>query len=132
MTDLILESEWHVLAQVAERDLIGLAVELDLVPPAQIEVRALWEQCVLATVDYARRNGLPFSKYDADDLLALPEADLQALARVLGVSPATPSALLKSGEKIYKTLLKQKKESFLAMLLPLMLSAVARAAHLSP
>ncbi|MBN2801106.1 MAG: hypothetical protein JXX28_18350 [Deltaproteobacteria bacterium] len=124
--------EWEPLSHVPELDLIALAVELDVVAPARVDPRSLFEQCVLALVDKAKAEGLPFSKYDAADLAALPPDDLTALGRLQGIQGAvTADAVLKVGKRVFKLYSRQRPESQVALFLPMLLTAVARVARLT-
>lgn len=108
--------------------IVDLAAELEIVPPEAIDRRALLAQCVVALVAHGRANGLPFSKYDADDLGALSPDDLASIARLLGVSATVP-AILKHGERVYRTFQTRRSDHPIPLMLPMLLSAVARAAR---
>jgi hypothetical protein len=122
------DDEYATMASLPIESLVDLAAELDLMPPASIDRRALLAQCAVALVGWGRREGLPFSKYDADDLSALPPQDVAALAALLGVQ-ATPQAILKQGERVYRTFQARRSDHPIPLMLPMLLTAVARAAR---
>jgi hypothetical protein len=77
-----------------------------------------------------RDEGLPFSKYDRDDLEALPASDRASLARLQGLkSSASVSAMVKAGQKVYKTYVKTRPGNPVALLLPTLLPVIARVAE---
>lgn len=110
-----------------EDSLVGLAAELNLLVPDQISRTALLAQTVELIVALAEKEGLPFSKYDREDLAALPPAHLAALARLCKATP-TVDGIIKSGRKVYKMYRRQRTDSHVALTLPMLISAVARCA----
>ncbi len=128
MSFTLTESEWRLLSSVSVDDLVELAVELDVLAPKEIDRRALLEQCVPLIVERAREEGLPFSKYDAEDLRALPPHLLTAIGRLQGLrGEVTVERVLRAGRKVYRYYQKHRRHSAVALLLPSLLSAVARA-----
>lgn len=125
----ITDDEWSVLERLPEEELIALAVEMDIVVPERIEGRALLDRCVPAIVERARTQGLPFSKYDTEDLQALPDDQLRAIGRLQGLKgKVSVASVLKAGKAVYKKYDKAGGSSAMALMLPLLLPAVARAA----
>jgi uncharacterized protein (DUF3820 family) len=122
------DSEFQPLRLLPEADIADLAVELDMVPEAEIDARGLLSELVGRILDRAVDEGLPFSKYDADDLRDLPEEHFRALADKMGW-PADVPAFLKLGGKIYKEYQKTRRNSQVAIMLPLLLPALARHAY---
>lgn len=128
MSFTLTEAEWRLLSSVSVDDLVELAVELDVLAPEEIDRRALLERCVPLIVERAREEGLPFSKYDADDLRTLSPELLTALGRLQGLKgEVTVDSVLKAGRKVYRQYQKHRRNSTVALLLPSLLSAVARA-----
>lgn len=117
--------ESQLFRNVPEGDLVDLAVELDLPVPERIERDALVGAAIEGIAQLARREGLPFSAYDQDDLAALPPDHLQALAELVGAQPSV-SGILKSGRKVYKAYRKTRPNSQVALMLPMLLKPLAR------
>lgn len=129
MTVDLLPEERALLARVPERDLAEMAVDLDVLLDAEIDRDRLLQQCLLALLDRAEREGLPLSKYDADDLEALPPDELEALGRHIGLSGRiTVRAMLRQGRKTWRVYRKHRPKSPTALLVPLLLRPLARAA----
>lgn len=128
MSFVLLDDELTSLNLIPDVDLADLAVELDLVPEEVIDRRALLEDAVPRLLELATREGLPFSKYDRDDLDELPEPHRQALARALGWD-ASVDGLLKAGAKVYKVYRRNRPKSQVPLLLPLLLRPLARHAE---
>lgn len=115
-------SEAEQLGYVPVDDLVDLATELDMAPPAEIDRIGLLTECIPRLLDRGRDKGLPFSKYDEDDLVELPQEHRQALADALGWSSDVRS-MLKAGAKVYKS---TSARSQVALLLPSLLKPLAR------
>ncbi|MCO4744377.1 MAG: hypothetical protein KC912_06285 [Proteobacteria bacterium] len=128
MSFVLTEIEWSMVEHLPELDLVDLAAELGLIPPAEIDRRTLVVQCVLQLVEVGRSDGLPFSKYDREDLESLPREHLVALATVIGTR-AEVASVLASGQRTLKALQKTRPNSQVALMLPMLLTAVARASH---
>ena len=123
------DAEWTVLQGLPEEDLIALAVEMDIVVPERIEGRALLDRCVPAMLERGRAEGLPFSKYDVEDLQALPPELLRAIGQVQGLNgDVTVAAVLKAGKAVYKRYRRTGRGSAMALMVPLLLPTLARAA----
>lgn len=131
MTEFTLtEIEFSPVQQLPIESLVDLAAELEIVVGAQIDRRDLTTLCVLALVDHGKREGLPFSKYDADDLDALSQADRDAIAVLMGLAAGSRTAsILKAGAKVYKRYQNKRIDHPIPLMLPMLLSAVARAAR---
>jgi len=122
--------EWPLLSVIPELDLVEMAVDLDILVPAQVDERALLETCIAALLERARQEGLPFSKYDREDLEALPPPHLQALGELIGLrGRVTVRSVLKRGQKIYRWYQRERPHNASALLLPTLLPVLARIAH---
>lgn len=128
MTFQLNHAELALMALTPEVDLVDLAVELDYVPEAQIDRVQLLGDLVPRLYELAQREGLPFSKYDAEDLGDLPKDHRAALADSMGWPSAVPD-MIKRGEKVYRIYRRKRTNSSVAQLLPCLLAAVARYAH---
>ena len=123
------EEEWTLCQGLPEMTLVDLAVELDVLVPESIDKRALLESCVPLIVAKAQGEGLPFSKYDLDDLKELPASSLASIAALQGLPrSATAEAIVSAGQKVYRRYSRNNPDSSVAFCLPMLLSAVARAA----
>ena len=107
-----------------------MAIDLDILVPADINRVELVKECIARILSRAEEEGLPFSKYDLDDLKALPMQDLQSLGTLLGIkAPIKPQAILKKGLKVYRSYTKLRPNNPTALLLPSLLPIIARAAR---
>ena len=122
------DAEFAGFQMLPEADLADLAVELDMVPEAEIDARSLLSELVVRILERASAEGLPFSKYDQEDLEGLPQDHRAALAKAMGW-PNDVKSMLKQGGKIYKDYQKNRRNSQVAIMLPLLLGAVARHAY---
>jgi len=122
------DAEFAGFQMLPEADLADLAVELDMVPEAEIDARSLLAELVVRILERGKSQGLPFSKYDKEDLESLPEPHRLALAKAMGW-PSDVKAMLKNGGKIYKDYQKNRRNSQVAIMLPLLIGAVARHAY---
>ncbi len=116
------------LELLPEADLAELAIEMDLIPEAEIDRRALVEALIPRLYEQAVGEGLPLSKYDRDDLVALPAADRRALAAAMGW-PDDVDAMLKRAARVLRTYRKHRPKSQVRLLLPILLPALARYAR---
>ena len=125
------EEEWTVLSHIHEQALIDAAADLDLVLPDAIKARELLEAMIPAIIDRGRTEGLPFSKYERDDLEALSFDARRSISALQGLSPTdSVDAILKAGHKVYKRYLRVRPNNPVALLLPTLLPVIARvAAH---
>ena len=131
MSELLTPHELSMFQNAPEDELVDLAIDLDVPVPAEIDLGGLLDAVVRNLADLAQREGLPFSTYDRDDLQALEEHELRAIAELNGVDVGMGSArqiqgLLKTGKKVYKTYRKTRPKSQIPMYLPMLLSALAR------
>lgn len=126
------DAEWEHLAvldnEIGHEQFVELAGELEIVAEANINGRALISRCVESIVERAREEGLPLSKYDRDALSELPPELLASIAALQGVRGA-PSidVVIKSGRRVYRRYQRHRPHSAVALLLPSLLTAVARA-----
>lgn len=126
---VITDEEWVVLQRIPEQDLVELAIDFDILVPREIDARGLLNECLHRALERAGEEGLPFSKYDREDLVALPAPHLAAIARLQGLtSEADVDQVLKVGRKVYRTYQAQRPGNAFALLLPSLLPALARIA----
>lgn len=124
------DAEYAPVAQLPIESLVDLAAELEIVVGESIDRRSLIGRCVMALVVHGRREGLPFSKYDVEDLDALDRSDRDAIASLMGLRAGTSSAaIVKAGAKVYKRFESRRIDHPIPLMLPMLLSAVARAAR---
>ncbi len=124
----LMPEELALLDQVPEKDLAEMAVDLDVLLDAELDRSSLIHKCVDALLDRAASEGLPLSKYDAEDLAALPEPHLQALGEHMGLRRVTVRAMLRQGARTWRIYNKRGSKSPTALLVPLFLAPLARAA----
>lgn len=125
MPSLLLDEELKILAAVPEKDLVDLVIDLDVPVEEDSARQQLLEQAARRLADLAREEGLPFSSYDLEDLQALPPDHLRGLARAMRVDNDA-RAVVRAGEKVFKRYQKRAPRSQVPLMLPLLLSAVAR------
>jgi len=94
-------TEMAMLDNLPEDNIIELAAELDLLIPESIQRADLLARAVQGILARAMEEGLPFSKYDRDDLEQLPPAHLKALAEC--ARPAHPPSMDCSSEAVRST-----------------------------
>ncbi len=128
MRFVLTDREVQGLDYLPDKDLADWAVDLDLVPEEEIDRRGLVEELVPRLLELARREGLPFSKYDTQDLEELPVDHRQALARAMGWKHDTRS-MVKAGEKIWRIYRKNRPGSAIPLMVPVLLRPLARFAH---
>lgn len=122
--------ERALLQKVPEDDLAEMAVDLDVLLDAELDRDTLIVKCLEGLLERAEREGLPLSKYDRDDLEALPDPHLQALGTLVGVSGrVTVRSMLRQGRKVWRKYKKERPNSPTALLVPLFLGPLARHAH---
>jgi len=119
------DDEYRLVESLPQEDLIDLAVELDIPIGEVIDRRSVLNLCVVGFGELAKREGLPFSEYDLEDLEQLPAAHRSALAAQLGVSAKVP-AILRSGRRLYKVYRRSRTRSQVPMVLPAMLGPLCR------
>jgi len=123
------DEEWTLLSRLPEPDLVDLATDLDICPPVIIDARALLESCIPKILSRAKLEGLPFSKYDQEALEALCPRQLEAIGRLQGIkNRVTPRAVLRAGQRVYRNYARNRPDNPVALMLPVLLDAVARAA----
>ena len=129
MTNLIQSADIELLQAIPERDLVEMAIDLEIRVPEQIQRMDMITQCILAIVDRAKMEGLPLSQYDKDDLEALNMADLKAIGELLNLAgPPSIDKILKKGRKVYKMYQRYRPDNATALLIPTLLPLIARAA----
>lgn len=129
MANFIRPDDLPILRAIPERDLVEMAIDLDIYVPENIDRIQMIEACILAIVDRGRREGLPFSQYDQDDLEALSADELNAIGKVMNISGSISVAkVLKKGKRVYKTYQKHRPDNATALLIPTLLPLIARAA----
>ncbi len=127
MSIVLTEDEWAVLRRIPETDLVDAAADLSMLTPEALDVRALLEDMIPLIIARLRDEGLPISKYDRDDLEALSASDRASVAKLQGLKPnASVSAMVKAGQKVYKTYLRTRPGNPVALLLPTLLPVIAR------
>ncbi len=129
MTFHLLDDEYALVQAVPADDLINFAAELDMVPPAEIDRKALFEACIPRLLDRLRTERVPLSRYDRADIEALSPTLLQALADLQGSAP-TVDAVLKVGARAYRAREKRRmtRTDMVAYMVPLLLTPMLRLA----
>ncbi len=133
MNTPLTEQELDLLRRIAEaqeEEMVSFCIELDLVPDEPFAIDAVVDRIFEALVDRARTEGLPLSKYDADDLSAFGEAEIARFAEALGVrfagkggKDAIIDALIGRMKKVGRKL---PRRSQIPMMLPYFLPALVR------
>ena len=124
------DADYAFLERIPEPDLVDAAADLGLAVPETIDRRELMDRMLTAIIQRAHDEGLPFSKYDKDDLEALDADERAAIATLQGLrSDASVRAMLKAGQKVYKWYRKVRPNNPVALLLPTLLPYIARAAQ---
>ena len=87
-----------------EDDLVDLAIDLDVPVPEEIDLAGMLDSIVRNLADLGKREGLPFSRYDQEDLEQLEQTERSAIAKLNGVDPSADvdtqiSGLLKTGAR---------------------------------
>ena len=131
MSELLTPHELSMFQNAPEDEIVDLAIDLDVPVPEEIDLGGLLDSVVRNLAELAEREGLPFSPYDQEDLVALAEHELRAIASLNGLDESLDRArliqgLLKSGKKVYKIYKKTRPKSQIPMYLPMLLSALAR------
>lgn len=73
------------VSEVQEEDVVSFCVEFDLFPSESFKIDDVVDQLFERLVERTRGDGLPISKYDADDLGRFDRAQLVSFAAALGV-----------------------------------------------
>ncbi len=130
MTILLTPEELGMFANAPEDELVDLSVDLDVMVPEEIDRPQLLSACIRNLAELAAQEGLPFSPYDEEDLAALSQGELEAVARLCGVTPGAKSEtverILKAGKKVYKRYRKHRPRSQVPLYLPMLLAPLAR------
>lgn len=128
MSFALRDDEWARLNLVPVPDLIELAVEMDLLVPADPDGRQLIDLIIPALVTHGLAHGLPFSAYDLDDLAELNREELDAVARMEGLKPgSTAKQVVRAGERVFRD--REKTRSGVdpvGYMLPVLLRPVVR------
>ena len=131
MSELLTPEEVAMFRNAPEEELVDLAIDLDVPVPEEIDLDGMLDRVVRNLAALAQREGLPFSRYDREDLEQLSQMERGAIARLNGVDPRADvesqiSALLKTGSKVYKMYRKTRPKSQIPMYLPMLLAPLAR------
>ena len=130
MSELLTPEELSMFQNVPEDELVDLAIDLDVPVPEEIDLEGMLSAVVRNLASLGQREGLPFSRYDREDLEQLGELERGAIAKLNGVDPNAKasvqiSGLLKTGQKIYKMYRKTRPKSQIPMYLPMLLNPLA-------
>jgi len=121
------------IAAVQEEDVVSFCIELDLVPDEPFSVDDVVDPLFERLVDRARTEGLPISKYDAEDLQHFESRQLLAFAAALGLrirpDQGKPEIISAIAHKLRKVGRKLPPNSQLPFFLTYFLPALVR--HLS-
>jgi hypothetical protein len=131
VSELLTPEEVAMFRNAPEEELVDLAIDLDVPVPEEIDLDGMLDRVVRNLAALAQREGLPFSRYDREDLEQLSQMERGAIARLNGVDPRADvesqiSALLKTGSKVYKMYRKTRPKSQIPMYLPMLLAPLAR------
>lgn len=127
MTVSLTDQEWAFLSGIPEEDLVQMAVDLDILFPADPDLRAVLELCIGRLIEVLPTDGLPLSKYDRDDLAELPPSHLAGLARLVGLPPSSSvDQILKAGIKAHTAWTRSGRGRGVPLLVPTLLPALAR------
>jgi hypothetical protein len=118
------------IAEVQEAEVVDFCIELDIVPDEPFVVDDVVDRVTEALLERAGREGLPLSKYDADDLRRFSAAELAGLARGVGARPANGAGpdrvidqIIKASRKAHRKL---PRRSQIPLMLTYFLPAVVR------
>ena len=132
--DILTPEELTNFAHVPETELVDLSIELDVPIPDEIDRATLLGEVVRRLYDLSAREGLPFSDYDREDLMALGADELRSVAKLCRVrKPATDHAqltkqVIKAGKRVYRRYRRLRPNSQIPMYLPMLLAPLARLA----
>ena len=130
MNAILTPQELEPLRRLPDDVLVDMAADLDICVPETFDVQTLVELSIPKIIERGMEEGLPLSKYDAEDLATLSQAELDALGRIQGLkTPTTVAAVIRKGQRVYKWYRRNRPDNPVALMLPMLLSAVARAAH---
>ncbi len=125
MQILLTDSELSNFSALPETDLVDLAIELDIPVGETIDRAELLSQAIRSLAALARREGLPLSRYDRDDIEDLDPDHRRALGRLLDAGGDTAS-ILRAGRKVFKRYTRNAPKSQIPLFLPMLLPALAR------
>jgi hypothetical protein len=132
--NLLTVAELKAFDQVPEADLVGLSIDLDVPVPDQIDRERLLNVIVHHLAELGKRDGLPFSEYDREDLARLDHTELKSIAFLSKVKrpssdhQALVGQIIKAGKKVYKRYTKYNPGNQIPMFLPMLLIPLARLA----
>ncbi len=132
--DILTPEEIATFARVPEEELVDLSVDLDVPVPEEIVRATLLQAVLMSMYDLAKRDGLPFSEYDREDLAKLDNIELRSIAHLCRVRKpannhdALVKQVVKAGKKVYKQYRKYRPNSQIPMYLPMLLVPLARLA----
>jgi hypothetical protein len=131
VSELLTPEEIAMFRNAPEDELVDLAIDLDVPVPEEIDIEGMLDAVVRNLASLGQREGLPFSRYDREDLAQLNEMERGAIANLNGVAPSKDAdtqiaGLLKSGAKIYKMYRKTRPKSQIPLYLPSLLGPLAR------
>ena len=122
--------ELEPLRRLPDDVIVDMAADLDIIVPETFDVQSMIEACIPRILERGKAEGLPLSKYDAEDLATLSQAELDALGRLQGLkTPTTVAAVIRKGQRVYKWYRRNRPDNPVALMLPMLLPAIARAAH---
>jgi hypothetical protein len=131
---LLTATELKAFDQVPEADLVGLSVDLNVPVPDEIDRERLLNVIVRHLVTLGKRDGLPFSEYDREDLGRLGSTELRSIAILSKIKrpssdhQALVGQIVKAGKKVYKRYTKYNPGNQIPMFLPMLLIPLARLA----
>jgi hypothetical protein len=128
MDPTLTDAEWHSIQSIPEVDLVDAAIDLDIPVPARVDPRELVARIAAGLLERARRDGLPLSKWDREDLESLDAAARAALGRACNVPSGAVDALLKAGERADAAWKRKSPKAESALLVPTLLPVLARLA----
>jgi len=120
----------HRIAEAQEEEMVSFCIELDLVPDEPFSIDAVMPKLFEKLLEMARGDGLPLSKYDADDLSRFDQRQVGMFAAALGVKinakhgkDQVISALIGKMKRVTRRL---PRRSQIPMMLPYFLPALVR------
>lgn len=123
------DDEYALVEHLPAEELIALAAELDMIPPEDIDRRALVESCLHRMLARLREERVPLSPYDQEDVQSLPPDLLAALAHLQG-TPAEVRAIMRAGKRAYRIRERRRasRQDPVAYMLPILLKPLLRLA----
>ena len=120
----------HRIATAQEEEMVSFCIELDLVPDEPFDIDTVLDTAFERLVAWIRVEGLPLTKYDADDLSRFGDGEIAAFAAALGVKVAPKhtkdqviDALIAKMKRVGRKL---PRRSQIPMMLPYFLPALVR------